>query len=237
MWSDSLCPSRGGHPPGEHPFPEELQVVLGNTIESTLVLLPGLTFMLLDQWCSCRRKTGSACPEHQEWNWNCLEGPPTLSGTSEDELYSNSQLKLLAGIKYIPVWLLRNLKHRKLNYTSLSNLCCYCSVTQPCLTLCNPMDCSTPGFPVPHHLLEFAQIHVPWVSDAIQPSHLLSSPSPASVFPNIRVFSSKSALCIRWPKYWSFSFSMSVSLTRALGTRCSYGRCTGAPWQALCVQD
>ena len=85
----------GGHPPGEHPFPEELQVVLGNTIESTLVLLPGLTFMLLDQWCSCRRKTGSVCPEHQEWNWNCLEGPPTLSGTSEDELYSNSQLSCL----------------------------------------------------------------------------------------------------------------------------------------------
>ena len=56
-------------------------------------------------------------------------------------------------------------------------LCC-CSVNQLCLTLCNPMDCSTPGFPVLHHHLELNQIHVHWV-DAIQPFHPLSSPSPA----------------------------------------------------------
>ena len=55
---------------------------------------------------------------------------------------------------------------------------CCCSVAQSCPILCDPMDCSTPGFPVLHHLLEFAQIHVHWVSDAIQPSHPLSSPSP-----------------------------------------------------------
>ena len=80
------------------------------------------------------------------------------------------------------------------------------------LTLCDPMDCSTPGFPVLHCLLEFAQAHVHWVSDAIQPSHPLSSPClPASVFPCVKVFSSKSALRIRWPKYWSFSFSISPS--------------------------
>ena len=53
-----------------------------------------------------------------------------------------------------------------------------CSVTQLCLTLCSPMDCSTPGFPVLHHLLEFAQTHVHWVVNAIHPSHPLSSPSP-----------------------------------------------------------
>ena len=52
------------------------------------------------------------------------------------------------------------------------------SVTQSCPTLCNPMDCSTPGLPVHHQLPEFTQTHVCWVSDAIQPSHLLSSPSP-----------------------------------------------------------
>ena len=46
-----------------------------------------------------------------------------------------------------------------------------CSLTKSCLTLCNPMDCSTPGFPVHHQLLEFIQTHVHWVSDAIQPSH------------------------------------------------------------------
>ena len=57
------------------------------------------------------------------------------------------------------------------------SICWWCSVAQSCLTLCDPMDCSTPGFPVLHHLPEVAQTHVCWV-DAIQPSHPLSSPSP-----------------------------------------------------------
>ena len=63
-------------------------------------------------------------------------------------------------------------------YLMETRLCC-CSVTQLCPTLCNPMNCSTPGFPVLHHLPELAQIHVHWVGDAIQPSRSLSSPSPA----------------------------------------------------------
>ena len=71
------------------------------------------------------------------------------------------------------------------------------------------MDCSMPGSSVLYYLLEFAQIHVRWVSDVIQPSHPLSSPSLP--FPSIRVFSSESVLPIRWPKYWSFSFSISPS--------------------------
>ena len=54
-----------------------------------------------------------------------------------------------------------------------------CLAPQLCPTLCDPMDCSIPGFPVHHHLLELAQTHVHWVTDAIQPSHPLSSPSPA----------------------------------------------------------
>ena len=79
-------------------------------------------------------------------------------------------------------------------------------------TICDPMDCSMPGFLVFHYLLEFAQTHSYWISDAIQPSHPLlpSSPLP-SVFPIIRVFSNESALCIRWPKYWCFCFSISPS--------------------------
>ena len=86
------------------------------------------------------------------------------------------------------------------------------SVVQSCLTLCDLMNCSTPGFPVLHHLLEFAQIHVNWVSDAIQPSHPLLSPLLLpSLFPSIRVFSNKLGLYIRWPKYWSFCFSISPS--------------------------
>ena len=85
-------------------------------------------------------------------------------------------------------------------------------VAQLCQTLGHPMDCSTPGFPVLHHLLDFAQIHVHWVGDAIQPCHPLSSLLLLpSIFPSIRVFSNESALCIRWPKYWNFSFSIGAS--------------------------
>ena len=164
---------------------------------------------------------------------------------------------------------------------------CFCSsVAQSCLTLCVPMDGSTPGIPVPHHLLKFAQVHVYCVGDAIQPSHPLTPSSPSvlslsqyqglfqwviclhqfisvqmlspvwlfatpwtaahqaslsiinsqsllkfmsiksvmpsnhlilccpllllpSIFPSVRVFFSELILCIRWPKYWSFSFSIS----------------------------
>ena len=87
----------------------------------------------------------------------------------------------------------------------------FSSVAQSCPTLCDPMDCSTTGFSVHHQLPELAQTHVHWVGDAIQPSHPLSSPSPPSIFPSIRVFSNESVLCIRWPKYWNFSFSISPS--------------------------
>ena len=74
-----------------------------------------------------------------------------------------------------------------------------------------PRDCSTPGFPVHHQLLELAQTQVHQVSDAIQPSHPLSFPCLPSIFPSIRVFSNESVFHIRWPKYWSFSFSISPS--------------------------
>ena len=89
----------------------------------------------------------------------------------------------------------------------------FSSVAQLCPTLCDCMDCSTPGLPVHHQLTEFTQTHVHWVGDAIQPYHLLSSPSPPppSIFPSIRIFSNKSTLHIRWPKYWSFSFNISPS--------------------------
>jgi len=83
-----------------------------------------------------------------------------------------------------------------------------CSVAQLYLTLCDPMDCSTSGFPILHHFLELVQTHVHWVSDAIQPSHPLSS-LLSSIFPSIRVFSNESAFHFRWPKYWSFSISPS----------------------------
>ena len=87
----------------------------------------------------------------------------------------------------------------------------FSSVTQFCPTLCNPMDCSMPGFPVHHQLPELAQIHVHQVGDAIQPFHSLSFPLLTSIFPSIGVFSNETVLRIRWPKYWSFSFGISPS--------------------------
>ena len=113
---------------------------------------------------------------------------------------------------------LNNLMDLSHKFVVLMRICVYfdiscsvqfISVTQLCLTLCDPMDCSTPGFLVHHHLLELAQTHVHRVGDAIQPTHpLLHLPS---IFPNIRVFSNESVLRIQWSKYWSFSFSISPS--------------------------
>ena len=74
------------------------------------------------------------------------------------------------------------------------------------------MHCSMPGFPVHHQLLEFTQTHVHQDGDAIKPSHLLSSPSPPAFnLSQQQDFSKESVLCIRWPKYWNFSFSISPS--------------------------
>ena len=73
------------------------------------------------------------------------------------------------------------------------------------------MFCNIPGFPIHHQLPELAQIHVEWVIDAIQPSHLLSFPSPVFNLSSIRVFSNEPVLHIKWPKYCSFSFSISPS--------------------------
>ena len=88
---------------------------------------------------------------------------------------------------------------------------CCCLVAQSCLTLCDPMDCSTPGFFSLHHLPKLAQTHVHWVSDAIQPSHPLSSPSPAFNLSQHQGLFHESTPHIRWPKYWNFSFSISPS--------------------------
>ena len=83
-------------------------------------------------------------------------------------------------------------------------------VAQSCLTLCDPMHCSTPGFPVHHPLMSI---------ESVTPSNhlILCRPLllPPSVFPSIRVFSNESVLCIRWQKYWSFSFSISPSNERS----------------------
>ena len=97
----------------------------------------------------------------------------------------------------------------------------FSSVAQSCLTLCDPMNCSTPGLPVHHQLPESTQTHVhrvgakPMFIELVMPSSHLILCRPLlllpSIFPGIKVFSNESALCIRWPKYWSFSFHISPS--------------------------
>ena len=116
-----------------------------------------------------------------------LEGPPEPSSSLDDSLY----MRISWGH-----WI-------ELHFSS---------VTQSCPAFCDPMNRSTPGLPVHHQLPEFTQTHVHQVSDAIQPSHPLSSPSPLPpIPPSIRVFSNESTLRMRWPKYWSLSFSISPS--------------------------
>ena len=88
----------------------------------------------------------------------------------------------------------------------------FSSITQSCVTLCDPMNSSTPGLPVHHQLQEFTQTHVHRVGDAIQRSHSLFSPFLLlPIPPSYRVFSNESTLRMRWTNYWSFSSSISPS--------------------------
>ena len=114
-------------------------------------------------------------------------------------------------------------KKKKKNYSAVAHMVLswpfqainsaqFSSVVHSCPTLCDPMNCSMPGLPVHHQLPEFAQTHV---HRSVMPSShlilchplLLLTPIP----PSIRVFSNESTLLMRWPKYWSFSFSTSPS--------------------------
>ena len=92
------------------------------------------------------------------------------------------------------------------------NSALFSSVTQSCPTPCDPMNCSMPGLPVHHQLQEFTQTRVHQVDDAIQPSHPPSSPSPSAFnLSQHQDLFQWAVLRIRWPKYWSFSFSISPS--------------------------
>ena len=98
----------------------------------------------------------------------------------------------------------------KITHTAHVNI--LSSVAQSCLTLCDPIDCSMPGFPVLHHFPELAQAHS---IELLMPANDLMLCHPLlllpSIFPSMRAFFSESVLCIRWPKYWSFSFNISPS--------------------------
>ena len=120
---------------------------------------------------------------------------------------------------FLAGWFLRSLLTFKIIFANelffkfvIQLYCCHCSVAKSCTTLFDPMDCNIPGFPVLHCLLEFAQTYVHWVSDAIQPSHPLWSPSPPAL--NLswhQVLFQWCLFALGWPKYWSFSFSTSTS--------------------------
>ena len=112
-----------------------------------------------------------------------------------------------SGGRFLNHWTTREVPTYKLKCSSSVQLS---SVTQSCPTLCDPMDCCTPGLPVHYQLLEFTQS-----IELVMPSSHLILCHPLlllpSIFPSIRIFSNESVLQIRWPKYWSFSFNISPS--------------------------
>ena len=121
------------------------------------------------------------------------------------QLVSQSHMFYISGEKFID-------KNISLSYWFAIDYCFliqFSLVAQSCPTPCDPMNHSTPGPPVHHQLLEFTQTHFHQVGDAIQPSHPLPSPSPPA--PNTSQHFNESTLRMRWPKYWSFSFSISPS--------------------------
>ena len=146
-------------------------------------------FLPAQQWCCLCLTCGP-----YEWQ----QGDMPALGASEDESFGKNRAETVSSV-FNSKWKWFRQK-----------LIVFISVAQSCPTLCKPLDCSTPGFLVHHQLLELAQTHVHQVSDAIQPSHLLLSPSPPAFnLSSIRIFSSESVLGIRWPNYWRFSFSIS----------------------------
>ena len=144
--------------------------------------------------------------------WGGLPFPPPVDHVlSELSTMSRPSWVALPSMAHSFIELHEPLHHDKavivkgIGYTPTS------SVAQLSLTLCDTMDCSTPGLPVHHQLPEFTQAHVLWVGDTIQPSHPLSSPSPAfNLFQHQGLFKWVSSLH-QVTKYWSFSFSISPS--------------------------
>ena len=135
-----------------------------------------------------------------------------MSSVNRDSCTSSFSILIL--LFYYLAWLLclRLLVRGWMSGERLPCCFCCCSATQLCPTLCHPMGCSTPGLSVPHHLPKFAQVHVHCIGDAIQPSHLLIPSSPSALnLSQHQGLSNESAVHIRWPKYWSFKFSISSS--------------------------
>ena len=147
--------------------------------------------------CSFLGRGRGACSLRQEWS----------KGDWDKMVISPWTYKRITKSRYFSLW--RSERKPKKCYTNFSSVqfssVQFSSFAQSCPTLCDLMNCSMSGLPVHHQLPEFTQTHVHRVSDAMQPSHPLSSPSPAPIPSSITVFSNESTLHMRWPKYWSFS--------------------------------
>ena len=148
----------------------------------------------------------------EEWG-NVGQMVQTFTISPEDLRYSTVTIVKSAVLLHVKVAKQVNFNHY--NHTHHCRSCQFSqfsSVAPLCQTLCNSMNHSMPGRPVHDQFQEFTQTHVHRVSDATQPSHpLLTLSPPAPIPPSIRVFSNESTLCMRWPKYWSFSFSITPS--------------------------
>ena len=172
----------------------------GVRVSAALYICPTLSFPLCPQ--VCKRLNLNGTREEAEgkiwiitkWTHKCSTNLSKKEKLGIRWLTINSQQRI-GPQEDFPWW-------RKVERTDVDLYYYCCSVAKSCPTLCDPMDCSMPGFPVLHYLPEFPQTHSHWVGDAIQLSHLLSSPSPAF---NL---SQHQALHIRRPKYWSFSISL-----------------------------
>ena len=155
--------------------------------------------------CSFLGRGRGACSLRQEWS----------KGDWDKMVISPWTYKRITKSRYFSLW--RSERKPKKCYTNFSSVqfssVQFSSFAQSCPTLCDLMNCSMSGLPVHHQLPESTQTHAHWV---LMPSnHLIFCRPlllPPSTLPSIRVFSNESALCIRWPKYWSFSFSISLPM-------------------------
>ena len=119
----------------------------------------------LPRFCALNHRTAVTLNRHKKYMLNCC----LISPFSYFQIEGYFRV-IGSAVPFLVLWIIGQRQ----------NICC-CSVTKSCPTLCDPMDCSMPGFPVLHHLPEFDQTHVYWVSDAIQPSHPLSPRSPLAL--------------------------------------------------------
>ena len=153
-----------------------------------------------------RRYLGAGSASHQAWGSGL---GVVVAGRKVRQRYERHFGKICGRILF-PSWIWWQRIKRNENASILKCfVVVHCSASKLCLTLC---DCSTPGFPVLHHLLEFAKTHV---IESLMPCNHLILCHPLlllpSIFPRFRVFYNELALHIRWPKDWSFSFSISPS--------------------------